>query len=126
MSLGSQRNCGGAIVKGLVVCGTGSGVGKTTISAGLMVALRKRGLRVQPFKCGPDFIDPGHHRRICGRASHNIDTWIMPSEVNQQIFSTACEDADIAVVEGMMGLFDGVRGGGDEGSSAEISKMLGI
>ncbi len=113
-------------MKGVLVSGPASGVGKTTVAASLMAALRHRGLRVQPFKCGPDFIDPGHHKRICGRASHNLDTWIMPAEVNQQIFSTACQDADIAVVEGMMGLFDGVRGGGEEGSSAEISKMFEI
>jgi cobyrinic acid a,c-diamide synthase len=113
-------------MKGFAVCGTGSGVGKTTISAGLMAALRKRGLRVQPFKCGPDFIDLGHHARVCGRPSHNLDTWLLSAERNRQIFISACNGADVAIVEGMMGMFDGVRGSGEEGSSAEIAKLLGL
>lgn len=113
-------------MKGFVVCGTGSGVGKTTIAAGLMAALRKRGLCVQPFKCGPDFIDPGHHARVCRRPSHNLDTWMLSPGCNKRIFASAYRDADIAIVEGMMGLFDGIRGKDGEGSSAEISKLLGL
>lgn len=113
-------------MKGFAVCGTSSGVGKTTVAAGLMAALRKRGLRVQPFKCGPDFIDPGHHSRVCGRPSHNLDTWMLSADCNKRIFASACHDADIAIVEGMMGLFDGAHGKGEEGSSAEISKLLGL
>lgn len=113
-------------MKGFAVCGTGSGVGKTTISAGLMAALRKRGLRVQPFKCGPDFIDPGHHARVCGRPSHNLDTWLLSSDRNREIFVAACNGADVAILEGMMGLFDGVRGKGEQGSSAEVAKLLGL
>jgi len=113
-------------VNGFLIAGPASGVGKTTVTAALMAALKKRGLRVQAFKCGPDFIDPGHHTRISGRASHNLDTWMLPTEVNQRIFAAACHDADVAVVEGMMGLFDGVRGTREEGSSAEISKLLGL
>lgn len=113
-------------MKGFAVCGTGSGVGKTTIAAGLMAAFRKRGLRVQPFKCGPDFIDPGHHARICGRPSHNLDTWLLTPQQNLGIFATACADADVTIVEGMMGLFDGVHGSGEQGSSAQIAKLLGL
>lgn len=113
-------------MKGFAVCGTSSGVGKTTVAAALMAALRKRGLRVQPFKCGPDFIDPGHHSRVCGRPSHNLDTWMLSADCNKRIFASACHDADIAIVEGMMGLFDGAHGKGEEGSSAEISKLLGL
>jgi cobyrinic acid a,c-diamide synthase len=113
-------------MKGFLVAGPGSGVGKTTIAAALMAALRKRGLAVQPFKCGPDFIDPGHHTLICGRPSHNLDTWMLPAEANRRIFTSACAGADVAVVEGMMGLFDGVRGNSEQGSSAEIAKLLGI
>jgi cobyrinic acid a,c-diamide synthase len=113
-------------VKGFAVCGTGSGVGKTTIAAGLMAALRKRKLRVQPFKCGPDFIDPGHHARVCGRPSHNLDTWLLSPDRNKKIFAAACNGTDLAIAEGMMGLFDGVRGGDEQGSSAEIAKLLGL
>ncbi len=113
-------------MKGFVIAGPASGVGKTTVTAALIAALKRRGLRVQAFKCGPDFIDPGHHARVSGRPSHNLDTWMLPAEVNQRIFASACRDADIAVVEGMMGLFDGVRGTSEQGSSAEISKLLGL
>jgi len=113
-------------MKGFLIAAPGSGSGKTTIAAGLMAALSKRGLRVQPFKCGPDFIDPGHHTRICQRPAHNLDTWMLTPETNRSIFASACHDADIAIVEGMMGLFDGVSGKGDAGSSAEIAKMLGL
>jgi len=113
-------------VKGFLIAGPASGVGKTTVTAALMAALKKRGLRVQAFKCGPDFIDPGHHTRISERPSHNLDTWMLPTGVNRRIFAAACHDADVAVVEGMMGLFDGVRGTNEEGSSAEIAKLLGL
>lgn len=113
-------------MKGVMVAGVGTGAGKTTVAAALMAALRRRGLVVQPFKCGPDFIDPGHHALICGRRSHNIDTWMLPPEVNRRIFDSACRDADFAVVEGMMGLFDGVQGDSEHGSSAEIAKLLGL
>jgi len=113
-------------MKALLVSGPNSGAGKTTVAAALMAALRRRGLTVQPFKCGPDFIDPGHHTLICKRSSHNIDTWMLPAEVNRRIFASACRGADFAVVEGMMGLFDGVRGSSEEGSSAEIAKMFGL
>lgn len=113
-------------MKGFLIAAPGSGSGKTTISAALMAALKNRGLTVQPFKCGPDFIDPGHHARICGRPSHNLDTWMLPAETNRRIFARSCRDADVALVEGMMGLFDGLRGAGEAGSSAEIAKLLGL
>src|SRR5215469_4902733 len=126
LPFGGQRSGGGAVLMGLAVCGTGSGVGKTTITAGLMAALRKRGFSVQPFKCGPDFIDPGHHARVCGRPSHNLDTWLLSPDRNKELFAEASAGADVAIVEGMMGLFDGVRGRGEEGSSAEIAKLVGL
>jgi len=113
-------------MRALLVSGPASGAGKTTVAAALMAALRKRGLTVQPFKCGPDFIDPGHHALICQRPSHNIDTWMLPAEVNQRVFADACRNADFAVVEGMMGLFDGVAGSTEQGSSAEIAKIFGL
>jgi cobyrinic acid a,c-diamide synthase len=112
--------------KGFVIAGPASGVGKTTITLSLMGALRKRGLTVQPFKCGPDFIDGGHHTRVCGRASRNLDGWMLSAEANRQIFYRNAADADVCVVEGVMGLFDGVDGKSEAGSTAEIAKWLGL
>ena len=109
-----------------MVAGTASGVGKTTVALALMAALRERGYRVQPFKCGPDFLDTGHQSAICGRTSRNLDTWMLDGAANRAIFASASRDADAAVVEGMMGLFDGAAGGTEEGSSAEIAKLLGL
>lgn len=113
-------------MKGVLIAGTASGVGKTTIALGIMAGLRARGLVVQPFKCGPDFIDAGHHSAVCGRAPRNLDTWMLSGETNRQVFSNACTGADVAVVKGVMGLFDGVSGGSEEGSSAEIAKLLDL
>jgi cobyrinic acid a,c-diamide synthase len=110
--------------KGFVIAGPASGVGKTTVTLSLMAALRKRGLTVQPFKCGPDFIDGGHHARVCGRASRNLDGWMLSAEANRQIFYRNAADADVCVVEGVMGLFDGVDGKSEAGSTAEIAKWL--
>ena len=109
-----------------VVGGTGSGVGKTTVALALMAAFREQGYVVQPFKCGPDFLDTGHHSAICGRTARNLDTWMLDVEANRAIFERATCGADIAVVEGMMGLYDGVGGGTDEGSTAEIAKLLNL
>ncbi|GGH04934.1 cobyrinate a,c-diamide synthase [Silvibacterium dinghuense] len=109
-----------------MVAGTGSGVGKTTLALALMAAFRERGQVVQPFKCGPDFLDTGHHMAICGRTSRNLDTWMLPAEANRELFDSACRDADVAIVEGMMGLFDGKSGEGERGSAAEIAKLLDL
>jgi cobyrinic acid a,c-diamide synthase len=109
-----------------VVAGTASGVGKTTVALALMAVFRERGCAVQPFKCGPDFLDPGHLTATCGRSARNLDTWMMNHEAVRAIFETNASDADVAIVEGMMGLYDGVGGGGDQGSSAEIAKLLNL
>jgi cobyrinic acid a,c-diamide synthase len=109
-----------------MVAGTASGVGKTTVALALMASLRERGYRVQPFKCGPDFLDSGHHSAICGRISRNLDTWMLDGTANRAIFATASRDADAAVVESMMGFYDGVAGCGEDGSSAQIAKILGL
>jgi cobyrinic acid a,c-diamide synthase len=109
--------------RAIVVAGPASGVGKTTIALGLMAAFRRRGLAVQPFKCGPDFIDAGHHTRVCDRPSRNLDGWMLSGETNRAVFAKHAAIADIAIVEGVMGLFDGARNTG-EGSTAALAKHL--
>ncbi|MEM8572321.1 MAG: cobyrinate a,c-diamide synthase [Pseudomonadota bacterium] len=111
---------------GLLVSAPASGTGKTTVMLGLLRALAEDGLRVQPFKSGPDYIDPAFHRAASGRASFNLDTWAMPNGLFSAIASQA-QGADICVAEGSMGLFDGVATCGQTGfgSSAETAKALG-
>ena len=109
----------------LTIAGTHSGVGKTSIATALMATLTRRGLRVQPFKIGPDFIDPGFHRLASGRASRNLDGWMLSRETNLEILARASTDADIAIIEGVMGLFDGSDALTQTGSTAEMSKWLG-
>lgn len=111
-------------MKGFLLGGTASGVGKTTVALAIMAGLRRRGLVVQPFKCGPDFLDTSHHTQICGRAARNLDTWMLSAEANRDVLHEAGQDADVVVAEGMMGLFDGKSGDADTGSSAEIAKHL--
>lgn len=109
----------------VVVAGSHSGVGKTSIALGLIGALRRDGYIVQPFKVGPDFIDPLHHQQASGRESRNLDGWMLDAEENRQIFARASADADVAIIEGVMGLFDGSEGKSDRGSTAEMAKILG-
>ena len=111
-------------MRGLLVSGAASGVGKTTVALAIMAGLRRRGLAVQPFKCGPDFLDTGHHTRICGRKARNLDTWMLSEEANRSVLRDAACGADVLVAEGMMGLFDGKSGNTEAGSTAEIAKLL--
>ncbi len=107
----------------IVIAGTHSGCGKTSIASGIMAALVARGLAVQPFKVGPDFIDPSHHTAICERPSRNLDPFMMGEEGVAATFARACCGADIAVVEGVMGMYDGLEGG-DFGSTAHVARIL--
>lgn len=108
----------------LVIGGTGSGVGKTTVALGLMAALRRRGLAVQGFKAGPDYIDPGYHAAVTGRPSRNLDAWMTSPDRVREIFLRGSEGADISLVEGVMGLYDGKDPHGEAGSTAEIALLL--
>jgi cobyrinic acid a,c-diamide synthase len=107
----------------VVIAGTHSGCGKTTIASGLMAALVTRGCTVQPFKTGPDFIDPSHHTLICGRPSRNLDFCMMGETGIRRTFAAASAGAEIAVIEGAMGLFDG-REGSDTASAAHVARIL--
>lgn len=91
-----------------------------------MAALARRGRRVAPFKVGPDFIDPGHHRRVTGRSSYNLDGWMLPESYNRSLFAEKSAGCDVAVVEGVMGLFDGYDGRSEAGSTAQMAKWLGL
>jgi cobyrinic acid a,c-diamide synthase len=108
----------------LVIGGSHSGVGKTTISLGLMAAFKKRGLKVQGFKVGPDFIDPGHHSRLLGVPSRNLDGWMLSKEYNLATFSQSMSGKNWGIVEGVMGLFDGYDGLSEGGSTAQMAKWL--
>ncbi len=113
-------------IKGIVIAGTQSGSGKTTISLALLAALKRRGFRVASFKVGPDFIDPGHHTRITGTPCRNLDGWMLSRAYNQEIFNQHILSADRVVVEGVMGLFDGYDGKSEAGSTAQIAKWLNL
>lgn len=107
-------------MRGIVIAGTNSGCGKTTITLGIMAALKKKGLTVQPFKTGPDFIDTGLHRLITGRTSRNLDLWMCGRDYVSECFSQHSADADISVVEGVMGMYDGNI------STADLAAALGL
>jgi len=114
------------IIKGFVIGATGSGTGKTTISLAILAYLADQGYKVAPFKVGPDFIDPGHHTKIARKTSVNLDSWMLSKGYNTRIFNENIKDSDIAVVEGVMGLFDGIDGLSEAGSTAQMAKWLDL
>ncbi len=107
----------------LIIAATQSGSGKTTITAGLLGVLKNRGLNVQAYKIGPDYIDTGWHALAIGKPSHNLDSWLVGKNKLTEIFTTTARGADVSIIEGVMGLYDGGRGG--ISSTAEIAKQLG-
>ncbi len=112
-------------MKTIVIGGTTSGVGKTTVAMGLMGVLGRHHIKVQPFKIGPDYIDPSHHTRVTGEPSRNLDTWMLPPNAVIELFTRAMAGKDIAVIEGVMGLYDGRYSISEEGSTAELAKLMG-
>jgi cobyrinic acid a,c-diamide synthase len=109
-----------------VIAATGSGTGKTTLTLAVLAWLRAGGMKVAPFKVGPDFIDPGHHARIAGRTSYNLDSWMLSKAYNRRLFHEQSRGADMAVVEGVMGLFDGYDAITESGSTAQMAKWLDL
>ncbi len=110
---------------GFLIAAPQSGSGKTTVSLAIMAALARRGVTVAPFKCGPDFIDPGYHRAVTGHPSINLDGWMCGEEFVRDTFLVHMDDQAVAVIEGAMGLFDGLGASSREGSSAQIAALTG-
>jgi cobyrinic acid a,c-diamide synthase len=121
--LDDRRTPSGALGARVVVAGTHSGVGKTTVATGLMAALRRAGHRPAAAKVGPDFIDPGYHALACGRPPRNLDAWICGPDAVGPLAARAAEGADVLVVEGVMGLFDGASDGTPT-STADVARTL--
>jgi len=109
----------------IVVAGTSSGAGKTSVACGLIAALRSRGHVVQGFKVGPDYIDPSYHALASGRPGRNLDAFLSGPELIAPLFLHGSAGADVAVIEGVMGLFDGASGRGELASTAHVAKLLG-
>ena len=108
----------------IMIAGTNSGVGKTTVTLGIMSALVQKGIKVQGFKAGPDYIDPSHHTFVTGNASRNLDTWVMGNDACCELFERSASNANISVIEGVMGLYDGSIDSTGNGSSVHLAKIL--
>ena len=119
-------NTAAPVMPRLLIAGTQSGVGKSSISLALVAALRRRGLTVQTYKVGPDYLDPGHLARVSGRPCYNLDSWMSSHDYLRELLVRTGSDADICLVEGVMGLFDGSSSTSLSGSSAEIAALLDI
>ncbi|WP_457575464.1 cobyrinate a,c-diamide synthase [Desulfomarina sp.] len=104
-----------------IIAGTSSGSGKTTVALGLMAAFRARGVNVQPFKCGPDFIDPGLHKLVTSTVSRNLDLWMCGEDFTRDCYAENSRNCDLAIIEGVMGMFDGGKS-----SSAALGRTLGV
>jgi cobyrinic acid a,c-diamide synthase len=114
------------VIPRLLIAGTDSGCGKTTISMGLMAALMKKGYKVQSFKVGADYVDPMFHSYITGKPSNNLDGWMLNQDTIKYLYQKNIKNADIAVIEGVMGLFDGFLDTTERGSTLHISKILNM
>jgi len=109
----------------VVIAATRSGDGKTTVATGIMAALRARGMRVSPHKVGPDYIDPSYHAAACGAPGRNLDPWLVGEDLVAPLLRHGAQGADVAVIEGVMGLFDGAAGRGDYASTAHVAQLTG-
>ncbi|MFH9737659.1 cobyrinate a,c-diamide synthase [Streptomyces roseolus] len=112
------------MVARLVIAAPSSGAGKTTVATGLMAAFASRGLAVSPHKVGPDYIDPGYHALATGRPGRNLDAYMCGTELIAPLFAHGSRGCDLAVVEGVMGLYDGAAGQGELASTAQVAKLL--
>ncbi|WP_352420203.1 cobyrinate a,c-diamide synthase [Proteiniborus sp.] len=110
-------------MKRVVISGTHSGCGKTTVSLGIMAALTKRGKKVAPFKVGPDYIDPSFHKFVTGNPSYNLDSWLLDSNTIRYLFNKGNQNMDISIIEGVMGMYDGFGIDKSNGSTAHVAKI---
>jgi cobyrinic acid a,c-diamide synthase len=122
--LNKNHNISAVLIPRLVIAGVASSVGKTSVAIALMNALQEKGYTVQGFKVGPDYIDPSYHTAVTGRQSRNLDPWLMGEKCLLESFYNASKDTDFAVIEGVMGLFDGLSGASNFASTAHIAKLL--